>query len=71
MCLSGDLVNCGFGKLYPNFVCVIFAYLEKAFGLLDHKALTKKLNNFDIWGLSNQWFHPYLSNKKSFISINE
>ena len=50
--------------------CGIFVDLQKAFDTVDHQILLSKLDYYGIWGLSNNWFKSYLSNRKHFVSLN-
>ena len=45
----------------------ILIHLSKAFDIVDHDMLLKKLNIYGIKGKSLKWFHSYLTNKKQFI----
>ena len=53
-----------------NFTCGIFVDLEKAFDTVDHNILLKKLDQYGVRGISNQWFESYLTDWKQFVSIN-
>ena len=53
-----------------SFECGIFVDLQKAFDTVDHKILLHKLEYYGICGVCNDWFKPFLSNHKQFISIN-
>ena len=50
--------------------CGIFVDLQKAFDSVDHEILLSKLDYYGIWGISNNWFKSYFSNRKQFVSIN-
>ena len=39
-----------------NMDCGVFVYLQKAFDTVDHQILLAKLNQYEICGISNDWF---------------
>ena len=49
---------------------VVFAELQKAFGIVNHLILLAKLNHYGICGVSNDWFKSYLSNCNQYVSIS-
>ena len=53
-----------------NVGCGTFADLQKAFDTVNHQILLAKLNHYGIWGVSNDWFKSYLSNRNRYVSIN-
>ena len=53
-----------------NIGCGVFIDLQKAFDTVDYQILLAKLNHYGIWGVSNDWFKSYLSNRNQYVSIN-
>ena len=53
-----------------NIGCDVFVDLQKAFDTVDHEILLAKLNQYGIFGVSNDWFKSYLSNRNQHVSIN-
>ena len=43
---------------------------SKAFDMVEHSTLLKKLEHYGIRGLALKWMQSYLSNRKQFVSIN-
>ena len=37
---------------------------------MEHDILLAKLENYGTRGLANEWFRPYISNRKQYVSIN-
>jgi hypothetical protein len=50
-----------------NLTLVIFCDLSKAFDVLNHDILLRKLNSYGIRGIANQWFENYLTEITQFI----
>ena len=42
---------------------------QRAFDVINHDILLKKLNNYGIRGLTNDWFRSYLSDREHFVDI--
>ena len=57
--------------MYNNEYCgVLFLDLCKAFDLVDHTILLKKLKLYQLGEQSLLWFQSYLSDKKQSVKIN-
>ena len=50
-----------------SFDCGIFVDLQKVFDTVNHKILLHKLECYGICGVCNDWFKPYLSDRKQFV----
>ena len=48
----------------------IFINLSKAFDVINHDMLLKKLDMYDIKGDSLKWFHSCLTSRKQFIKYS-
>lgn len=51
-------------------VDVIYADMSKAFDLVDHSILLRKLRSFGIAGKLLQWFESYLTNRQMYVRFN-
>ena len=47
----------------------MFLDLLKAFDTLNHDVLLSKLERYSIWGICNDWFHSYLSERSLVAKI--
>ena len=61
-----DQIANSFEKYY--FILVIFMDLSKAFDIVYHSILIKKL--YGVQGSNLRWFESYFSNRKEYISYN-
>ena len=48
----------------------IFVDLQKAFDMVDHEILFKKLKCIGITGMSLEWFRSYLTDRKIITSMH-
>ena len=47
----------------------VFVDLKKAFDIVDHDILLRKLDYYGTRGIANEWFCFYLQKRKQFVSI--
>ena len=52
-----------------NFAMGIFIDLSKAIDTVDHSLLIKKMQHYEIRGISLRWFSDYLNNRKQYVSL--
>ena len=53
-----------------KFGCGIFIDLQKAFDTVNHEVLLTKLEHYGIRGTVLDWFKPYLTDRKQYVSVN-
>ena len=53
-----------------KFVVAVFLDLRKAFDMVSHDILLRKLNKIGIGEISLNWFRSYLTNRKMFSMVN-
>ena len=51
-----------------NYSCGIFVDLQKAFDIVSHAILRRKLFSYGIRGVPLQWFKSYLSKRKQYVN---
>lgn len=56
-------------KSNKEFTLAIFCDLSKAFDVIDHEILLKKLNTYGLRGNVNKWFRNYLSNRSQYVDL--
>ncbi len=53
----------------PEYTLAVFCDLSKAFDVIDHEILLKKLTNYGIRGTANDWFRSYLSDRIQYVEV--
>jgi hypothetical protein len=54
----------------PDYTLAILCDLSKAFDVISHEILLRKLNYYGIRGNVNSWFESYLSHRKQFVELD-
>ena len=52
-----------------HIACGIFVDLQKAFDIVNHDILIKKLSHYGIRGIANNWISSYLRQRSQFVTI--
>jgi len=52
------------------FSCGIFLDFSKAFDAVDHSILLKKLTDYGICVITNDWFASYSGNRRQYVPIS-
>jgi hypothetical protein len=53
-----------------NSAIGIFLDFSKAFDIVDHNILFKRIECYSVRGLSLSWFKSYLTNRKQFVNYD-
>ena len=54
----------------PEYTLAVLCDLSKAFDVINHKILLKKLNVYGIRGIVNKWFASYLCDRSQLVDID-
>ncbi len=57
-------------KSNPETTLATFCDLSKAFDVISHDILLKKLDRYGIRGIANQWFGSYLSERVQYVDFD-
>ena len=53
-----------------EFAAGVFVDMKKAFDMVVHEILIRKLEHYGVRGAAKDWFCSYFANRKQFVSIN-
>jgi len=53
----------------PEFVLAVFCDLLKALDVINHDILLKKMTNYGIRGIANDWFENYPSDRQQYVEV--
>ena len=54
----------------PELTLAVLYDISKAFDVIDHTIILKKMEKYGIRGIANYWFRNYLSDRTQFVAIN-
>ncbi len=57
-------------KIDPEYSLAVLCDLSKAFDVINHDILLRKLRTYGIRGIANDWFRSYLSNRFQFVEVD-
>ena len=53
-----------------EYSCGVFLDFQKAFGIINHEILLKKLHHYGIRRITNEWFKSYLNDRTQKTKVN-
>ena len=56
---------------HNEYSCGVFLDFQKAFDTVNHNILLKKLHQYGIRGITNDWFKSYLNNRTQQTKVND
>jgi len=57
-------------KSDPESTLAVLCDLSKAFDVINHDILLKKMHNYGIRGIAHEWFESYLSDRQQFVEMD-
>ena len=53
----------------PEYPLTVLWDLSKAFDVINHEIVLKKMNNYRIRGIAHDWYEMYLSDRQQFVEV--